>query len=201
MQDVACAWQGIRGIGIVNAVEVVRAFPGPKGLDAFRKWLKTPDAQLLQAFNKSVAAASSAAQGGKGAGATATAAPSTGPAAAAPQGGEGTSTAAAADESTAPAATASVLAFTVSTVLRHCWSRHLAKLRAWQTQRILEHHKPDHCVALLLSGSSTMPTPTRAAGCDAEEAESEILTTFKLKHPQRAQQLGCARRFPKCCCH
>eukprot|EP00884_Botryococcus_braunii_P002641 jgi/Botrbrau1/12378/Bobra.0084s0003.2 len=39
--------EGIHGIGIVNAVEVVHAFPGEKGLEAFRDWVVSPDQQLL----------------------------------------------------------------------------------------------------------------------------------------------------------
>lgn len=39
--------EGIHGIGIVNAVEVVHAFPGESGLEAFRKWVLSPDEQLL----------------------------------------------------------------------------------------------------------------------------------------------------------
>ena len=35
------------GIGIVNALEVMHAYPGDEGLQAFREWLDTPDVALL----------------------------------------------------------------------------------------------------------------------------------------------------------
>ena len=35
------------GIGVVNAMEVVLAFPGLEGLKAFRDWVETPDATLV----------------------------------------------------------------------------------------------------------------------------------------------------------
>jgi DNA excision repair protein ERCC-5 len=35
-------------VGIVNAVEVVHAFPGAQGLRAFRDWLTAPDEELVQ---------------------------------------------------------------------------------------------------------------------------------------------------------
>jgi DNA excision repair protein ERCC-5 len=38
--------QGVRGIGVVNAVEVVHAFPGCEGLSEFRDWVMAPDAQV-----------------------------------------------------------------------------------------------------------------------------------------------------------
>ncbi|GLI68761.1 hypothetical protein VaNZ11_013252, partial [Volvox africanus] len=41
--------EGCSGIGIVNAVEVVRAFPGRRGLERFRGWLESPDVGLLAA--------------------------------------------------------------------------------------------------------------------------------------------------------
>lgn len=41
--------QGIAGIGIVNATEVVQAFTGSDGLTTFKDWLKSPDAALVSA--------------------------------------------------------------------------------------------------------------------------------------------------------
>eukprot|EP00983_Pelagomonas_calceolata_P106508 1159238-Pelagomonas_calceolata.AAC.6 len=35
------------GIGVVNAMEVVLAFPGLDGLRAFREWVEAPDAELV----------------------------------------------------------------------------------------------------------------------------------------------------------
>jgi hypothetical protein len=50
---------GVHGVGIVNAVEVVRAFPSTEGLVEFRKWMYSrepfdfakgcTDAELVQA--------------------------------------------------------------------------------------------------------------------------------------------------------
>lgn len=45
-----CAVQGIAGIGIVNAVEVVRAFPGLEGMRQFRDWVLSPDEGLVEAL-------------------------------------------------------------------------------------------------------------------------------------------------------
>lgn len=39
--------EGVHGIGIVNAVEVVNAFPGEDGLEDFKEWVVAPDEQLL----------------------------------------------------------------------------------------------------------------------------------------------------------
>lgn len=39
--------QGVSGIGVVNAMEVVLAFPGVEGLRAFREWVDSPDAALV----------------------------------------------------------------------------------------------------------------------------------------------------------
>jgi DNA excision repair protein ERCC-5 len=39
--------EGISGIGIVNAIEVVNAFPGEEGLKSFKKWVESPDLSLL----------------------------------------------------------------------------------------------------------------------------------------------------------
>lgn len=44
--------QGVAGIGVVNAVEVVLAFPGEPGLAAFRQWVESPDGALLDAAKK-----------------------------------------------------------------------------------------------------------------------------------------------------
>eukprot|EP00803_Ostreobium_quekettii_P004915 evm.model.scf_615.3 EVM.evm.TU.scf_615.3 scf_615:20234-34220(+) len=41
--------EGISGIGIVNAMEVVNAFPGDDGLQDFKKWLQSPDEELVAA--------------------------------------------------------------------------------------------------------------------------------------------------------
>ncbi|KAI3452401.1 hypothetical protein Pfo_009066 [Paulownia fortunei] len=39
--------EGISGIGIVNAIEVVNAFPGKDGLHEFREWIESPDPTIL----------------------------------------------------------------------------------------------------------------------------------------------------------
>lgn len=36
------------GVGIVNAMEIVHAFPGPHGLRRFREWLDAPDEELVE---------------------------------------------------------------------------------------------------------------------------------------------------------
>ncbi|GIL99001.1 hypothetical protein Vretimale_4298, partial [Volvox reticuliferus] len=41
--------EGCSGIGIVNAVEVVQAFPGQAGLERFRTWVESPDVGILVA--------------------------------------------------------------------------------------------------------------------------------------------------------
>ncbi|GMH40145.1 hypothetical protein BSKO_08049 [Bryopsis sp. KO-2023] len=51
--------EGISGIGIVNATEVVQAFSGPDGPKAFRDWVNSPDEHLV-----SVARASSKGEAG-----------------------------------------------------------------------------------------------------------------------------------------
>ncbi|CAI5528356.1 unnamed protein product [Closterium sp. Naga37s-1] len=38
---------GISGIGVVNAIEVIHAFPGARGLQRFRQWLDSPHAAAL----------------------------------------------------------------------------------------------------------------------------------------------------------
>lgn len=39
------------GIGIVNAIEVVNAFPEEDGLQKFREWLESPDPSILGKLN------------------------------------------------------------------------------------------------------------------------------------------------------
>ncbi|XP_077214440.1 5'-3' exonuclease family protein isoform X5 [Tasmannia lanceolata] len=39
--------EGVSGIGIVNAIEVVNAFPEEDGLQRFREWLESPDPAIL----------------------------------------------------------------------------------------------------------------------------------------------------------
>ncbi|GLU11233.1 hypothetical protein SLE2022_279920 [Rubroshorea leprosula] len=39
--------EGISGIGIVNAIEVVNAFPEEDGLHKFREWIESPDPSIL----------------------------------------------------------------------------------------------------------------------------------------------------------
>lgn len=39
------------GIGIVNAIEVVNAFPEDDGLQKFREWLESPDPAILGRLN------------------------------------------------------------------------------------------------------------------------------------------------------
>ncbi|XP_043806922.1 DNA repair protein UVH3 isoform X3 [Manihot esculenta] len=39
--------EGISGIGIVNAIEVVNAFPEEDGLKKFREWIESPDPSIL----------------------------------------------------------------------------------------------------------------------------------------------------------
>ncbi|KAL9230568.1 hypothetical protein vseg_005905 [Gypsophila vaccaria] len=39
--------EGVSGIGIVNAIEVVNAFPGGDGLLKFREWVESPDPTIL----------------------------------------------------------------------------------------------------------------------------------------------------------
>ncbi|XP_037491577.1 DNA repair protein UVH3 isoform X2 [Jatropha curcas] len=42
--------EGISGIGIVNAIEVVNAFPEEDGLKKFREWIESPDPTILEKF-------------------------------------------------------------------------------------------------------------------------------------------------------
>ncbi|KAI3793957.1 hypothetical protein L1987_36580 [Smallanthus sonchifolius] len=39
--------EGVNGIGIVNAVEVINAFPEEDGLHKFREWIESPDLNIL----------------------------------------------------------------------------------------------------------------------------------------------------------
>ena len=39
--------EGVPGIGIVNALEIVRAFPTDDDLKGFRDWVNNPDAEAL----------------------------------------------------------------------------------------------------------------------------------------------------------
>ncbi|XP_065878915.1 DNA repair protein UVH3 isoform X2 [Euphorbia lathyris] len=43
--------EGISGIGIVNAIEVVNAFPEEDGLQKFREWIESPDPNILGKFD------------------------------------------------------------------------------------------------------------------------------------------------------
>ena len=56
--------EGVGGVGVVNAVEVLRAFPGPNGLADFRAWVDAPDDRLA-----GLAARARGGGGGSGAGA------------------------------------------------------------------------------------------------------------------------------------
>ncbi|GFH19022.1 uncharacterized protein HaLaN_15909, partial [Haematococcus lacustris] len=51
--------EGVRGIGVVNAVEVVQSFPG-KDLLRFKQWLESPDVALIAAAVGGSASAGSA---------------------------------------------------------------------------------------------------------------------------------------------
>ncbi|MCO5586794.1 hypothetical protein L7F22_040736 [Adiantum nelumboides] len=44
--------EGISGIGIVNAIEVVNAFEGEEGLQKFKDWLDAPDFTLLEKIHQ-----------------------------------------------------------------------------------------------------------------------------------------------------
>jgi DNA excision repair protein ERCC-5 len=61
------------GIGIVNAVEIVHAFPGSEGLRAFSAWVHSPDQALLDLAAKGkrrrrASGSSKTSVGGKGGG-------------------------------------------------------------------------------------------------------------------------------------
>uniref|UniRef100_A0A803QLX4 DNA repair protein UVH3 n=1 Tax=Cannabis sativa TaxID=3483 RepID=A0A803QLX4_CANSA len=43
--------EGVSGIGIVNAIEVVNAFPEEDGLQKFRDWIESPDPTILGKFD------------------------------------------------------------------------------------------------------------------------------------------------------
>ncbi|KAL3526027.1 hypothetical protein ACH5RR_014399 [Cinchona calisaya] len=43
--------EGVSGIGIVNAIEVVNAFPEEDGLHKFREWIESPDPSILGKFD------------------------------------------------------------------------------------------------------------------------------------------------------
>ncbi|KAE8707616.1 DNA-repair protein UVH3 [Hibiscus syriacus] len=43
--------EGVSGIGIVNAIEVVNAFPGEDGLHKFREWIESADPTILGKLN------------------------------------------------------------------------------------------------------------------------------------------------------
>ncbi|XWS40772.1 hypothetical protein CRYUN_Cryun17cG0024300 [Craigia yunnanensis] len=43
--------EGVSGIGIVNAIEVVNAFPEEEGLHNFREWIESPDPTILGKLN------------------------------------------------------------------------------------------------------------------------------------------------------
>ncbi|XP_038715642.1 DNA repair protein UVH3 isoform X2 [Tripterygium wilfordii] len=43
--------EGISGIGIVNAIEVINAFPEEDGLQNFRDWIESPDPAILRKYN------------------------------------------------------------------------------------------------------------------------------------------------------
>ena len=40
--------EGVAGVGVVNAVEILRAFPGDEGLARFRAWVDGPDERLVE---------------------------------------------------------------------------------------------------------------------------------------------------------
>ncbi|KAK9119707.1 hypothetical protein Scep_017800 [Stephania cephalantha] len=50
--------EGVSGIGIVNAIEVVNAFPEENGLQNFREWLESPDPTILGKLNGQTGSAS-----------------------------------------------------------------------------------------------------------------------------------------------
>ncbi|KAL0343968.1 UNVERIFIED_CONTAM: DNA repair protein UVH3 [Sesamum angustifolium] len=67
----AASWsdytEGISGIGIVNAIEVVNAFPEKDGLREFREWIESPDPTILGKLDVE-AGGSSRRKGSKGSG-------------------------------------------------------------------------------------------------------------------------------------
>lgn len=56
--------QGCAGIGIVNAMEIVHAFPGQEGLKKFRAWVEAPDAGLAAAAARAAGAGEGGVAGG-----------------------------------------------------------------------------------------------------------------------------------------
>ncbi|XP_004233336.1 DNA repair protein UVH3 [Solanum lycopersicum] len=46
--------EGVSGIGIVNAIEVVNAFPEEDGLQKFREWVESPDPSILGGLDSQV---------------------------------------------------------------------------------------------------------------------------------------------------
>lgn len=54
----------LTGVGIVNALEIVRAFPGPDGLQAFKEWLLAPDEQLVELARGSASGGRARGRGG-----------------------------------------------------------------------------------------------------------------------------------------
>ncbi|KAJ3676310.1 hypothetical protein LUZ60_003722 [Juncus effusus] len=46
--------EGVSGIGIVNAIEVMRAFPEEDGLKKFREWIESPDPSILGSFDNNL---------------------------------------------------------------------------------------------------------------------------------------------------
>ncbi len=60
--------EGVAGVGIVNAIEIVHAFQPVGGLSAFRQWVLTPDAELVAAAQALHGTASNAPAGNPSAG-------------------------------------------------------------------------------------------------------------------------------------
>ena len=58
--------EGVAGVGIVNAIEIVHAFHPVGGLAAFRQWVLTPDAELVAAAQALHGTKPDAASGGAG---------------------------------------------------------------------------------------------------------------------------------------
>ena len=56
--------EGVGGVGVVNALEVLRAFgPGTEGLARFRAWMESPDDVLLEQVSKRMAAGQGSGEG------------------------------------------------------------------------------------------------------------------------------------------
>ncbi|MCD9638800.1 hypothetical protein HAX54_022953 [Datura stramonium] len=51
--------EGVSGIGIVNAIEVVNAFPEEDGLQKFREWVESPDPSILGGLDAQAGSSSS----------------------------------------------------------------------------------------------------------------------------------------------